>query len=125
MTMEDGVFAPPPYRTVTPRMCVDDVTAVVAFLRDVFGAEATIQPERPTDVHIGDSTILVSSTAEREAFPAFLYIYVDDADSAFQRAVAAGADAIEPPVDTPYGDRRAMFRDAFGNIYQAAHRSAK
>ena len=35
------------------------------------------------------------------------------------------ADAIEPPVDTPYGDRRAMFRDAFGNIYQAAHRSAK
>jgi len=125
MTTEDGVSPPPPYRTVTPRIFVDDVEAMVAFLRDAFGAEATIQPDRPTDVHIGDSVILVSSAADREAFPAFLYIYVDDADSVFERALAAGADAIEAPVDTPYGDRRAMFRDAFGNIYQAAHRSAE
>jgi PhnB protein len=121
MSIEDSV-SPPAYPTVTPRMFVDDVEKAVAFLREVFGAEATIESARPTDVHIGDSVVLVSSTAEREAFPAFLYIYVGNADSTYQRAVAAGAESIEAPVDTPYGDRRAMFRDVFGNIYQAAHR---
>ena len=62
-----------------------------------------------------------TSTSEREAFPAFLYVYVDDADEAFQRAIEAGAAVIEEPLDTPYGDRRAMVRDPFGNIFQIAH----
>ncbi len=105
-------------------MFVDDVDKAVAFLRDVFGAEATVQSGRPTDVHIGDSVVIVSSTSEREGFPAFLYIYVDNADATYQRAMMAEAESLEEPVDTPYGDRRAMFRDGFGNIYQAAHRSA-
>lgn len=58
---------------------------------------------------------------EREPFPAFLHVYVDAADAAFRRAVAAGAQVIEEPVDTPYGDRRAMVRDPFGNVLQIAH----
>jgi PhnB protein len=65
------------------------------------------------------------STAEREPFPAFLYVYVDDADDTFQRAVDAGAQVLEEPLDTPYGDRRAMVRDPFGNILQIAHPVAK
>jgi uncharacterized glyoxalase superfamily protein PhnB len=113
---------PAPYRTVTPRLFVDDVEAAVAFLRSVFEASAVIEPGRPTDVHIGDSVVLVGSTAERSAFPAFLYIYVDDADLTYQRAIDAGATSVEPPLDTPYGDRRAMFGDAFDNVYQVAHR---
>ena len=64
---------------------------------------------------------MISSTAERQRFPAFLYGYVDDADEAFQRAIAAGATLLEEPLDTPYGDRRAMVRDRFGNIFQIAH----
>jgi PhnB protein len=28
----------------------------------------------------------------------------------------------EPPLNTPFGDRRAMVRDPFGNVYQIAHR---
>jgi uncharacterized glyoxalase superfamily protein PhnB len=113
---------PAPYRTVTPRMFVDDVEQAVAFLRSVFGATAEVGTGRPTDVHIGDSVILVSSAAERERFPAFLYVYVNDADAAHREAVRAGARTIEEPVDTPYGDRRCMFEDAFGNVYQVAHR---
>jgi uncharacterized glyoxalase superfamily protein PhnB len=46
---------------------------------------------------------------------------VDDADEAFQRAITAGATPLEEPLDTPYGDRRAMVGDWFGNIYQIAH----
>ncbi|MGH9096559.1 MAG: VOC family protein [Acidimicrobiales bacterium] len=113
---------PAPYRTVTPRVFVDDVERAVTFLRTVFDAAADIQSGRPTDVHIGDSVVIVSSTAEREAFPAFLYVYVENAEVAYQRAIDAGATSIEPPLDTPYGDRRAMFSDAFDNIYQVAHR---
>jgi PhnB protein len=113
---------PEPYRAVTPRMFVSDVEQAVAFLGVVFGAKAQIEPGRPTDVHIGDSVVLVSSATEREPFPAFLYIYVDDADAAYRLAVGAGAEVLEEPLDTPYGDRRAMFRDPFGNVYQVAHR---
>jgi uncharacterized glyoxalase superfamily protein PhnB len=102
-------------------MFVADVEQAVAFLRHVFHAEAEIVPGRPTDVHIGDSVVLVSSTDERQEFTSFLYIYVDDADATHQRAIDSGAVSIEDPLDTPYGDRRAMFRDTFGNHYQVAH----
>jgi PhnB protein len=113
---------PPPYRTVTPRMFVSDVDRAVAFLQAVFEATANIEPGRPTDVHIGDSVVIVGLAGERKSVPAFLYIYVDDADATHRRAIGAGATSLEEPMDTPYGDRRGMFRDPFGNIYQVAHR---
>jgi PhnB protein len=50
-------------------------------------------------------------------------VYVDDADGAYQRALAAGAVALEGPFDTPYGDRRAMVRDPSGNVFQIASRA--
>ena len=109
------------YRSVTPRVVVDDVAAQVHFLREVFAATGDVEPGLPSVIHIGDSVIMVSSTAEREPFPAFLYVYVDDADVTFQRAVDAGAQVLEEPRETPYGDRRAMVRDPFGNILQIAH----
>jgi len=97
---------------------------MVSFLRDVFGATGDIEPDRPAEVRIGDSVIMISSIGEREHFPAFLYVYVDDADEAFQRAVHAGAEVLEEPLDTPYGDRRAMVIDPFGNVFQIAHDSS-
>jgi len=45
----------------------------------------------------------------RESFPAFLYVYVDDADRLSARD-CRGAVSLEEPLDTPYGDRRAMVR---------------
>lgn len=106
---------------MTPRVVVDDVAAQVRFLREVFAATGDLEPGRPAEMRIGDSVIMISSTAERAAFPAFLYVYVDDADEAFRRAVQAGAEVLEQPRDTPYGDRRAMVRDPFGNVLQIAH----
>jgi PhnB protein len=110
------------YRTVTPRIAVDDVGAQVEFLRRVFGATGDVPVGRPAEITIGDSLVMIGSTLERQAFPAFLYVYVDDADEVHRRAVAAGAETIEGPLDTPYGDRRAMVRDPFGNVFQIAHR---
>lgn len=109
------------YRSVTPRIVVRDVTAQVNFLRAVFDATGDVHPGRPAEIRIGDSSVMVSPATEREPFPAFLYVYVDDADETYQRALTAGATTLEPPLDTPYGDRRAMVRDPFSNVFQMAH----
>jgi uncharacterized glyoxalase superfamily protein PhnB len=99
------------------------VAAQVEFLRAAFDATGDIHPGRPAEMRIGDSLIMVTPATERDLFPAFLYVYVDDADHTYQRALAAGATTLEAPLDTPYGDRRAMVRDPFGNVYQIAHQT--
>jgi uncharacterized glyoxalase superfamily protein PhnB len=111
-----------PYHSITPRMVVPDLAGAVGFLRQVFDAEGEIVDGRPAEVQIGDSLVMVTQAGERELFPACLYVYVEDADACYRRAVTAGADTLEAPLDTPYGDRRAMVRDPFGNIFQIAHR---
>jgi uncharacterized glyoxalase superfamily protein PhnB len=63
---------------------------------------------------------MVGSTLEREAMPAFLYVYVEDADAVFRLSQERGAKSLEEPQDTPYGDRRAMIRDPWGNLWQIA-----
>lgn len=108
------------YHSITPRLVVADVEAQVAFLRSVFGATGDVVGGRPVELRIGDSVVMVSSSAERDLFPAFLYVYVDDADGVYDRAIAAGASPLEAPLDTPYGDRRGMVRDPFGNVFQIA-----
>ena len=112
------------FHTVTPRIVVEDLVAQVEFLRTVFDGTGPIQPGRPAEILIGDSLVMVSSSAERDLFPAFLYVYVHDADAIYRRALEAGASSIEEPLSTPYGDRRAMFRDPFGNVFQVAHELA-
>lgn len=109
-------------QTVVPRMVVRDLVAAVAFLRSVFGATGEVESGRPAEVRIGESLVMVSAEGERELFPAFLYVYVPDADATYRRALDCGATSLEPPVNTPYGDRRAMVRDPFGNVFQIAHR---
>jgi uncharacterized glyoxalase superfamily protein PhnB len=92
----------------------------VNFLRDAFGASGTYEAGKPSVVQIGDSIVMVSDTSARSATSSLLYLYVDDADAVYNRALAAGAAAIEAPLDTPYGDRRAMITDPCGNDWQIA-----
>ncbi len=113
---------PEPYHSITPRIVVEDAAAQIAFLHAVFGAEGEYRAGRPAEIRIGDSLVLVTQAAARDCFPAFLYVYVDDPDDSHRRALSAGAASIEAPFDTPYGDRRAMVRDPFGNVWQLACR---
>jgi uncharacterized glyoxalase superfamily protein PhnB len=71
---------------------------------------------------IGDSLVMVSGAGPRQATSSFLYLYVDDADATYARAVKAGGQSIEAPADMPYGDRRAMVEDPCGNVWQIATR---
>jgi PhnB protein len=114
-------FKPDSWPTVTPRIFTDDVARLAGFLKVVFGASGTLRSGAPTELRIGDSVVLISDGGGvREAMPAFLYVYVENADEAYQRAIAAGAESIERPGDMPYGDRRATVRDSWGNIWQIA-----
>jgi PhnB protein len=98
----------------------DDVAGLVTFIHQTFGATGAVEADRPSVVWIGDSPLMVSATGVRDAMPAFLYVYVADCDDVYARAVAAGATTVEEPVDTPYGDRRAMVEDRWLNVWQIA-----
>ena len=78
-------------------------------------------PASPLKWTSGTLASMISGSTDRDLFPGFLYVYVDDADVTYKRALEAGATSLEVPRDTPYGDRRAMVRDPFGNVFQIAH----
>jgi uncharacterized glyoxalase superfamily protein PhnB len=114
-------WKPEGWPSVAPRLFTTEVAGLVEFLRTVFGATGEPRAGAPAEIRIGDSVILVSDGGGlRDAYAACLYVYVEDADCAYDRAIAAGAQSIESPLDTPYGDRRAMVRDAWGNVWQIA-----
>ncbi|HEV8690480.1 MAG TPA: VOC family protein [Ideonella sp.] len=113
-------FAPPGWPCVVPRIVVRGTREFVGFVRRVFGATGEYLETRPSELWISGSLVMVSEEGVRPPTPAFLYVYVADADAVFARAVEAGARVIETPQDTPYGDRRAMVEDAWGNTWQVA-----
>lgn len=114
---------PEGWHSLTPRLVVHDAARLVKFLRHAFGAIGDLRTDMPSVMRIGDSLVMVSSVGPRNAMPAFLYLYVDDADATYRRALEAGAVSLEEPGDMPYGDRRGMVEDPCGNIWQiATHR---
>lgn len=113
-------FAPEGWHTVTPRIVADNASQLVEFLQGVFGATGEYRQSLPSEIGIGDSMIMVSEAGIRNSMTAFLYVYVGDADATYQRALSAGARSVEEPFDTPYGDRRCMVEDKWGNTWQIA-----
>jgi len=117
-------LTPPGWQRVVPRMIVPDAAGLVAFVKQVFDAEGELPVGAPAEMKIGDTMVMISGSGERDAAPAFLYVYVEDADAVYERAIAAGATSLEAPADMPYGDRRGMVRDAWGNTWQIARYGA-
>ena len=105
---------------VSPRIVAQDAKLLVEFLNRVFGATGEYQQARPSEIRIGDSMIMINDAGVRSPMTAFLYVYVNDTDAAYRRALDAGARALEEPFDTPYGDRRCMVEDKWGNTWQIA-----
>jgi len=92
------------------------------FVTEVFGAEALERNVTGKGAHvearIGDSVIVLElgeppTTATR----ASVYVYVEDVDAAYQRALQTGATSLAEPQDKPYGERNAGVKDMFGNIW--------
>lgn len=113
-------FTPEGWRTITPRIVAHEARQLVEFIKRVFDATGEYRTDMPAVLTIGDSAIMISDAGVREPMAAFLYVYVSDADEIYQRAMQAGARSLEEPTDTPYGDRRAMVEDKWGNTWQIA-----
>jgi PhnB protein len=111
---------PEGWHTVTPRLFAADAARLVDFLKHAFGASGSFRHDGPSEIRIGDSIVMVSEAGVREAMSSFLYLYLDDVDGVYRRAIEAGASVIEEPTDMFYGDRRTTVRDPFGNIWQIA-----
>lgn len=115
-------FQPAGWHTVTPRLIVDGAEKLVEFVKNVFGATGQYHAHAPAELRIGDSIIMISGAGVRDSMTACLYVYVENADITWQRAIDAGAESMESPLNTPYGDRRGMVKDPWGNTWQIATR---
>lgn len=113
-SMPDG------WHSVTPRLVAENPEKLVTFLKDAFGASGEFVSATPAVMRIGDAIVMVSGVGPRAATSALLYLYVDDIDATYRRALEAGAVSLEEPWDVPYGDRRAMVKDPSGNDWQIA-----
>jgi PhnB protein len=112
---------------VTPFLQVQGVDDLLAFARDAFGAETVGRHADPEGVvrHAvmkveGSAIELGEAHGQFPAIPAMLYVYVDDVDRSYERAIAAGAESMKPPADQPYGHRTAALKDTWGNQWYVA-----
>lgn len=100
---DSSPFTPPGWHAVTPRIVVHGAQQLVAFVKHVFAATGDYLPDRPAVLELDGSRVMVSEAGIRAPMPAFLYVYVADADSRCRRAIEAGATSLEAPWDMPYG----------------------
>lgn len=112
---------PEGYHTVTPYLVVEGAAGLIDFLKQAFDAQEVFRMPGPNDtvghaeVKIGDSMIMLADAgAEHPARPCMICLYVEDVDTLYQRAVAAGATSIKEPANQFYGDRSGGVTDASG-----------
>jgi PhnB protein len=120
---------PDGYHTATPYLTVDGAQKLVDFLKQAFGAKETFcmkgasEKIMHAEVLIGDSVIMISdATPQWKARSSMIYLYVEDVDAVYQRAVQAGATSIREPENQFYGDRSAGVTDPVGNYWGIATR---
>ncbi|WP_236243670.1 VOC family protein [Streptomyces sp. CC228A] len=116
--------APEGYTTVAPWVVTDDTGAFLDFVSEAFGGEEIGRV--PTEdgaighgeVRVGDTVVLAfDRRADWPAVPSLLRVFVPDADEAFSRAVAVGAEVVTALADSAFGQRGGRVKDPFGNIW--------
>jgi PhnB protein len=100
---------------------------LIDFLQNAFGSEEVMRHQAPdgmilhAKMRMGDSVIeLGESRGGSLPMPTAVYMYVEDVDALYERALKAGAVSVLPPTDQPYGDRHAWVKDPFDNIWYLA-----
>lgn len=127
---------PERYGTVTPYMIVRGAGMAIDFYQKAFGAEEVFRMPGPdgksvahAEIRIGNSMVMLSdenpewgaqSPLALGGTPFSLFIYTEDVDVAFDRAVKAGCTVEMPPADMFWGDRFCKVKDPFGHSWQIA-----
>ena len=134
-----GDVSPVPrgFHTVTPYMTIKGAYEAIEFYKEAFGAEEIFRwadPDgrvRHAEVMIGDSPVMITDEApdfgmygprSSGGSPVHIFLYVDDVDATFEKALAAGATELMPVENSEDGDRRGGITDPFGHVwYMATH----
>ena len=123
------MYIPPGFGTVNPYVFADGAERLVTFLVDGLGGAEHGRTLRSdgrianSQVTIGTSTLMVSEAGGR--FPpsrASFYLYVENADEAMAKALAAGGKLVMEIGDMPYGDRQGGIEDVCGNLWWISQR---
>jgi PhnB protein len=71
------------------------------------------------EVRVGDTVVMLADAGETyPAFPIWLHVYVPDVDAAYARALEAGGEAVQAPVQKPGDpDRRGGVKDPAGSTW--------
>lgn len=126
---------PEGYHSVTPYLIIDGAADAIAYYRKAFGATELFRMPAPggkighAEIKIGDSPIMLADEAPEMGFkgpktiggsPISIMIYVDDVDTVFNQAIAAGGTEQRPVKDQFYGDRSGTLEDPFGHVWHVA-----
>jgi PhnB protein len=126
---------PEGFHTLTPYLAVDDAAAAIEFYKLAFGAEEVMRMPGPegkighAELQIGDSRVMLSDPFPQSSVrppkhaggsTASLFMYVEDVDAAFRRALDAGATSTMDPQDMFWGDRFGSVEDPFGHTWSIA-----
>ena len=126
---------PEGFHTVTPYLVVDDGARAIEFYEQAFGAKEVMRMPGPdgkvshAEVKIGDSIIMLgpsqASTGVRSpqslgGSTVSIFLYLDDVDSTFKKALSAGAKEAQPLADQLWGDRYGRLTDPFGHSWSLA-----
>jgi PhnB protein len=126
---------PDNYPRVSPHLSITGTPEAIDFYTEVFAARERMRMSTPegavahAEIEIGDSVIMVGegmpggrdpSPETLGGSPVALFVYMEDVDEVFKRAVEAGAREVMAPEDRFYGDRVAMFDDPFGHRWNVA-----
>jgi len=121
---------PEGYHSVTPYLIIGGAADAIEFYKNAFGATELFRFPAPdgkvghAEIKIGDSHIMLADEYPDMGYKGpksiggssvSLMIYVDDVDTVFHRAVAAGGTAKEAVTDKFYGDRMGTVVDPFGD----------
>jgi PhnB protein len=123
---------PQGFHTVTPALVVRNAAQAIEFYKKALGAEELMRMASPdgkighAELKIGDSIIFITdenpemnckSPQTLGGTAGSLYLYVEDVDKAFKRAVDAGGKTIMPVADMFWGDRYGQFTDPYGHTW--------
>jgi PhnB protein len=118
---------PLPSQSVTVYLYPVPASAGIEFFRKAFGAEEMYKAQSPegriyhAQLRIGNSMLeLGDANGPYQPMPTTMFLYVEDADAWYERAIKAGATSMYPPADQPYGDRLGGVKDPFGNTWYIA-----
>jgi PhnB protein len=120
---------PDGYHSITPSLIVEGAQKLIDFLKQAFNAKETfcMRGQGETVAHaeylIGDSIVMLSdATPQWPARSSAFYLYVEDVDAVYRRAIEAGATSVREPANQFYGDRSAGVIDPVGNHWGIATR---